>query len=106
MARVEECRSMILYALAAAILASAQPDPSAAAQPAPDDPIATLAGLNDLYSQTCQVKAYAAYDDICHALRDQIHDAEKAADKAAKARAKAKSAEKIADKSKPDEASP
>ncbi len=65
----------MMVILAAAALAAAQPAPA-------DDPVATLAAVQDMYNQSCQVKAYAAYDDLCDALRKQIRDAERASDKA------------------------
>jgi hypothetical protein len=64
--------------LIAALLAVAGP-----ATPAPDDdPVRDLAAAQNLYDQSCGVKGYAAYDDLCGVLRDQIHQAERAVDRA------------------------
>ena len=50
---------------------------AAALAVAPDKPV-NLDELHVLYDQSCQVRAYASYDDLCSALRKQIREAEKA----------------------------
>ena len=78
----------MIILFAAAALAAAEPAP-----PPAEDPVATLAAVQDMYNQSCRVKAYAAYDDLCDALRKQIREAERASDDAArKSKAKPKPA--------------
>jgi hypothetical protein len=51
----------------------------AAAQPAvSNDPAVTLAAVKNMYEQSCQVRAYGSYDDLCNTLRNQMKAAEKA----------------------------
>lgn len=88
----------MIVLFAAAMLAAAEPASAAATPtspattvapavvPAPtpvEDPAETLAAVQDMYNQSCLVKAYAAYDDLCDALRKQIREAERITDKAA-----------------------
>jgi hypothetical protein len=61
----------------------------AAAALATQDPAATIAALENMYQQSCQVKAYGSYDDICNGLRKQMREAEKRLKKQAKELAKA-----------------
>lgn len=68
---------MIVIALAA----------MAAVQAPADDPARTAAAAQAMYQQSCQVRAYGSYDDLCNALRRQLRDAEKAARKAQKNKA-------------------
>ncbi|HTI67830.1 MAG TPA: hypothetical protein VL460_09850 [Caulobacteraceae bacterium] len=56
---------IVLAAAAAAALASAQ------------TPAQTVESLERMYQQSCSVKAYGSYDDICNGLRKQMRDAEK-----------------------------
>lgn len=56
---------------------------------APSDAEKHLAELQSLYEQSCGVRAYAAFDDLCSPLKRQLRDAEKAARKAEQARLKA-----------------
>jgi hypothetical protein len=54
----------------AAALAAA--DPAAA-----EDPAATLRAVQAMYNQSCLVRAYGSYDDLCDALRKQIREVAK-----------------------------
>jgi len=55
---------------------------AAQAQPPVTDAAQTLAAARSMYEQSCQVRAYGAYDDLCNALKRQVKEAEKAARKA------------------------
>lgn len=59
----------------------------AAVQAPADDPARTAAAALAMYQQSCQVRAYGSYDDLCSALRRQLKEAEKAARKAQKDKA-------------------
>ena len=74
----------LLFAVA---LAATEPTPGPASTP-PEDPAATLVAAQDLYNQSCGVKGYASYDDLCGPLRDSIREARKLADKAARQKQK------------------
>ncbi|HTK36620.1 MAG TPA: hypothetical protein VL358_15215 [Caulobacteraceae bacterium] len=68
---------MIVLAAAAAL---------AAAEPAPEDPAATLRAVQAMYDQSCQVRAYGSYDDLCDSLKKQLREAAQAQRKAPPAR--------------------
>jgi hypothetical protein len=57
---------MIALALAAAV-SSAQPQ----------DAATQLEQLDHMYQQSCSVKAYGSYDDICNGLKKQMKEAQK-----------------------------
>jgi len=65
----------------------------AATQAPAEDPARTAAAAQAMYQQSCQVRAYGSYDDLCSALRQQVREAEKAMRKSRKAKVKAGSAE-------------
>jgi hypothetical protein len=58
---------MIALVLAAAAATAADP---------PDDQAAALAQLRQVYEQSCSARAYAAYDDVCDQLDQQVRRAE------------------------------
>ena len=60
---------MIALVLAAAV---------AAAVPEPVSDADTLAGVQALYDQSCQERAYGSYDDLCNALKQQLKEAAQA----------------------------
>ena len=64
---------MIALILAAAVTAAA-PDPAS--------DVDTLAGVQALYDQSCQERAYGSYDDLCNALKQQLKEAAQADRKA------------------------
>jgi hypothetical protein len=49
------------------------------ASPAAAAPRNNLVALQGMYQQSCQVKAYGSYDDICNGLKKQLKEAEKQA---------------------------
>lgn len=49
------------------------------------DPAKTLQAVQAMYDQSCQVRAYGSYDDLCSALRQQLRDARRAEQKASRA---------------------
>jgi hypothetical protein len=57
--------------VAVAAMAAAQ-----AAQPA-QSPAQTMEALQTMYEQSCQVRAYGSYDDLCNTLRKQINNAKR-----------------------------
>lgn len=59
---------MIIAAFAAALAAATTP-PDAERQ---------LAELQHIYAQSCEVRAYAAFDDLCDKIKKQMRDAERA----------------------------
>ena len=59
----------MLALLAAAAVAAAPP-----LVPAPANAVETL---ERMYQQSCSVKAYGSYDDICNGLRKQLKEAQK-----------------------------
>lgn len=65
-----------ILAASAAVLTAAQAD-------------ARLADIRHLYAQSCEVRAYAAFDDLCGKLKRQLRAAEKAHRAAVRERAKA-----------------
>lgn len=67
---------MIAVLAAALVAASAEP-------PSPEDAKRQMDELQSLYQQSCEVRAYASYDDVCEGLKSQLHDAQKAYRKAA-----------------------
>lgn len=83
----------MIIALAVMAMSSAQGVPP---------PSNTLTTLHGMYQQSCQVKAYGSYDDICNGLKRQIKEAEK---QAKRERSQAKPAPPAAE-AKPSEASP
>jgi hypothetical protein len=65
----------MIVLVAVAALASAQAaDPAQSPGQAPGK---TLEALQAMYDQSCQVRAYGSYDDLCSALRKQIGDAKR-----------------------------
>lgn len=60
---------------------------AAAAIAAPSDATGRLADLQHLYSQSCEVRAYATFDDLCDQLKRQMREAQRAERDAARARA-------------------
>lgn len=70
--------------VAAAALAAASAGPQTSAQ--------TLDSLERMYQQSCSVKAYGSYDDICNGLRKQMKEAQKRQKKEAQAQAKTEAA--------------
>jgi len=56
--------------------------------PAPDGE-RQLAELRHIYAQSCQVRAYAAFDDLCNRVKRQLRDAERTHRRAARAQARA-----------------
>ena len=72
---------MLAIVLAAA-LASATIPPDTV----PD--AADLAGVQALYDQSCQERAYGSYDDLCNALKQQLRQAQQAERKAQRAAAR------------------
>jgi hypothetical protein len=58
----------------------------AAAEPAQEDPAATLRAVQAMYDQSCQVRAYGSYDDLCDALKKQLRETAQAQRKAPAAR--------------------
>jgi hypothetical protein len=61
---------------------------AAAALSAPTDADKRLAELQHIYSQSCEVRAYATFDRMCGELKKQIRQAEKAHRQAARAKPK------------------
>lgn len=59
---------MIIAAFAAALAAAASPT----------DAEKQLAELQHIYAQSCDVRAYAAFDDLCDKLKKQMRDAQRA----------------------------
>jgi len=60
---------------------------AAAAIAAPQDAGSRLAELQHMYAQSCGVRAYASFDDLCGLLKKQMREAERAYRKAARAEA-------------------
>ncbi len=75
--------------LAAAAVAAGAAVPAAS----PDD---TVAQVRALYQQSCQVRAYGSYDDLCNGLKAQLKQAEQDARKARSQAAKTAAADKPA----------
>jgi hypothetical protein len=69
---------MIAMLLAAAVAASA-----------PTDGEKNLVELRRLYSQSCEVRAYATFDRMCEGVRKQVREAERAQKRSARARPQA-----------------
>ena len=67
---------IVILAAAAAVLTASEAD-------------ARLADIRHLYAQSCEVRAYAAFDDLCGKLKRQLRIAEKTHREAERARAKA-----------------
>ena len=44
---------------------------------AASSPVNTVETLERMYQQSCSVKAYGSYDDICNGLRKQLKEAQK-----------------------------
>lgn len=42
-----------------------------------DDAQRQLQAVRSMYEQSCQVRAYGSYDDICNALKKQLKQAER-----------------------------
>lgn len=61
---------MIAFLLAAALAA---PPPSDAV----DASAKAFANLEAMYQQSCTVRAYGSFDDVCDSLRKQMKEAEK-----------------------------
>ena len=57
---------MIALAAAAALAAAS-----------PTDAATQLEQLDHMYQQSCSVKAYGSYDDICNGLKKQMKEAQK-----------------------------
>ena len=57
-----------------AVLALATAEPPAVTPPA-DDTASSLAGLQQMYDQSCAAREYGAYDDLCDQLSHQLRDA-------------------------------
>lgn len=70
-----------MIALLAAAAAALTPTGSADAE-------ARMVDLRRLYATSCEVRAYATYDDLCDRLKRQMREAEKAHRAAMKASAK------------------
>ena len=51
---------------------------AAAAVSAPTEPAKQLEELRLIYSQSCEVRAYATFDRLCEGLKKQMREAEKA----------------------------
>ena len=51
---------------------------AAAAVSAPTEPAKQLEELRFIYSQSCEVRAYATFDRLCEGLKKQMREAEKA----------------------------
>lgn len=62
---------------------------AAVATAAPQSAAAQMDALNHMYQQSCSVKAYGSYDDICSGLRKQMKEAQKRLKKEARAEASA-----------------
>ncbi|OYX35449.1 MAG: hypothetical protein B7Y99_03630 [Caulobacterales bacterium 32-69-10] len=50
---------------------------AALASATPQDAAAQLEQLDHMYQQSCSVKAYGSYDDICNGLKKQMKQAQK-----------------------------
>ena len=86
----------MMLVLALLALAAAEPPaagPAAVAPPAvetlSDDTASSLAGLQQMYDQSCAAREYGAYDDLCDQLSHQLKDARVQADKDARRQAAA-----------------
>ncbi len=82
--------------LVLAVLALAAAEPPATAAPAAgppvavapaDDPASSLAGLQQMYDQSCAAREYGAYDDLCDQLSQQLKSARAQADREARRQA-------------------
>ena len=79
---------LALLALAAAEPPAAAPAVSAPAAEAPgEDTASSLAGLQQMYDQSCAAREYGAYDDLCDQLRQQLKAARVQADREARRKA-------------------
>jgi len=56
--------------------------------PAPDGE-RQLVELRRIYAQSCQVRAYASFDDLCERVKRQLRDAERAHRRSVRAQARA-----------------
>ena len=65
-----------MIALLAAAVVAASPDSGA-----------QLADLHRMYAQSCEVRAYASFDDLCNILKKQMREAERAHRRSARAEA-------------------
>jgi hypothetical protein len=70
---------MVIMAMAAAVAASGAGDVAAK----------NKADLQMLYDQSCKVRAYGSYDDMCNKLRKQIKAFERDQDRAERDRSRA-----------------
>jgi hypothetical protein len=61
---------MIALAVAAALAAAPAP-------PTAQETAKTMDALELMYQQSCSVKAYGSYDDVCNGLRKQMKEAQK-----------------------------
>jgi hypothetical protein len=82
---------MLALLLFAAQAAPAQPSPApspaaaVAAAPAPDPSVPTPEGLEELrrsFHDSCEVRIYGEYDDMCSALADEVRHYRAALDRA------------------------
>lgn len=73
----------MIAALAAAALAAAAPS-----DVGPSDTAKRLVDLQHIYAQSCGVRAYATYDDLCDKLKKQMRDAERSHRTAQRAQAR------------------
>ena len=83
--------------LAALALATQAAGPAAA----PDDGATDLAGLQQVYDQSCAAREYGAYDDMCDQLRLQIKAERARAERAAREAARRPAAAVILPKAAP-----
>jgi hypothetical protein len=83
---------LVLLALSAAqppATAAPAASPPAAAPPGPegDDTASSIAGLQQMYDQSCAAREYGAYDDLCDQLSQQLKAARVEADREARRKA-------------------
>ena len=65
-----------------ALLGAQQPAPGPpVAESAAEDAVSSLAGLQQVYDQSCAAREYGAYDDLCDQLRTQLKAARVEADR-------------------------
>ena len=74
----------MMLVLAVLTLAAAEPP---AGQPTADDTASSLAGLQQMYDQSCAAREYGAYDDLCDQLSQQMKAARRDADREARRQA-------------------
>ncbi len=63
----------MIILMAALVLAGSEPPPD----PPADDPAANLAGLQQIYDQSCAAREYGAFDDVCDQLKTQLRQAQR-----------------------------